>query len=162
MLFRKIKRSRPIKTEEKIKKKSSALEQIKNLSVVHKETYHVVEKELLKWKTSWDYNLDKNNIPLKIRKTENVNTLLTEIPKILNASKSVIDNSLEAFGLSNLNPYRCVDNEPSNKTKTYASISFENYSKPVPNISKRCVMKKLDKSSLVLTDANSKKFQTHF
>ena len=85
-----------------------------------------------------------------------------KIPKQLNASKYVIDNSLKVVGLSNLNAYRSVsfpfsNNEPSNKIKTYESRFFENDSKPVPKINKICVTNNLDKSPLVPTDANSKK-----
>ena len=92
------------------------------MSVVHNETSHVVEKQFLKRKTSLRSNLDNDNIPSKIRKTENVTIVFTEIPRELNASKSFTDNSPKVFGLSNLNPYRSVsfhfyNNEPSNKTK---------------------------------------------
>ena len=121
------------------------------MTVVHNETYPIVEKEPLKRKACIDSNLDKDNIPSKLRKIENVTTSFTEIPAELNESKYVIDNSLKVFGLSNLNPYRSVsfpfsNNEPSNKIKTYESRFFENDSKPVPKINKICVTNNLDKS----------------
>ena len=43
-----------------------------------------------------------------IQKYESKTTLFTEIPKQKDAIKLTASNDLKVFGLSNLNPYKCV------------------------------------------------------
>ena len=158
-VFKKIKHSSSRKTEEKIKTESSSFEQVQNLSVAPKEAYPIVEKETLKRKASFASILDKDNVPSKVRKIDNITTLFTEVPKEMNERKAVIDDSLKVFGLSNLNPYQSVsfpfsNKEPSENIKPYEHESrfFENDSKPSPNISKD---KKETLDSFLITKTNS-------